>query len=79
MNINTPATCFGCHWLARGHRPMCRGENSPHYRQPRDTYHARCGAFAVNPPKPTPEPAPPLSIAEQYAALRQRNLSRRVA
>jgi hypothetical protein len=41
-----PQTCQGCHALALWPRPKCTGETSPHYRMPRDTYNARCEAYA---------------------------------
>lgn len=40
-------TCEGCAWLARHPRPMCKGENSSHYRTVRETYSERCSGFAV--------------------------------
>lgn len=40
-------TCEGCYWLARHPRPMCKGEDSPHYRTAREAYHERCAAFSV--------------------------------
>lgn len=41
-------TCEGCAWLGRNPRPMCKGEDSPHYRQVRDTYHERCAEFSAS-------------------------------
>jgi hypothetical protein len=33
---------------------MCKGEDSPHFRTVRDTYHERCHAFSVSRPEPKP-------------------------
>lgn len=39
-------TCEGCIGLRLHPRPMCQLEASPNFRQVRDTYHERCGAYA---------------------------------
>ena len=39
-------TCDGCAHL-RALRPMCASEQSPNYRQPRESHHERCHWYAV--------------------------------
>lgn len=57
-----PKTCEGCASLQIWPRPQCKGEASPHFRRPRDTYHQRCEAYSFGVPavtvaEPTPRPA----------------------
>ena len=57
--VHQPKTCEGCAHLRTHLRPMCQGEASPHWRQPRDTYHERCEAYsygAASKPSVTPSP-----------------------
>lgn len=61
---NSRRTCEGCAFLVTHLRPRCMGETSPNFRTPRDTYHERCGVYAVRgrdgkPVERKPEPAPP--------------------
>ena len=58
--VKQPQTCEGCAHLRTHLRPMCQGESSPHWRQPRDTYHTRCEAYAYGPPKPAVTQSPGL-------------------
>jgi len=73
-------TCEMCVYL-RGIRPKCAGEGSPHYRLPRETFHASCGLYAPKgstpsaKPAPTPEP-PPASRAEIAGAVSKRKHNR---
>jgi hypothetical protein len=62
--MNARRTCEGCAFLVTHLRPRCMGETSPNFRTPRDTYHERCGVYAVRgrdgkPVERKPEPAPP--------------------
>lgn len=64
-------TCEGCAHL-RALRPMCMGETSPHYRQPRETFHERCQHYAVKgqvmqTAAPEPPPASRAAIAGEVA------------
>lgn len=56
-------TCEGCALLRIYPRPMCSGEQSPHFRTARDTYHPRCQWFSVRgsdgKPAPVAQPEPP--------------------
>jgi hypothetical protein len=45
--IVRPLTCLGCRWHVEAVRPRCTAETSPHFRTPRETYHARCDAFVL--------------------------------
>jgi hypothetical protein len=61
--MNARRTCEGCAFLVTHLRPRCMGETSPNFRTPRDTYHERCGVYAVRgrdgkPVERKPEPAP---------------------
>jgi len=40
-------TCEGCAHLRIHPRPMCAGDQSPHERTPRETYHERWGWYQV--------------------------------
>ena len=62
--MNARRTCEGCAFLVTHLRPRCMGETSPNFRTPRDTYHERCGVYAVRgrdgkPVERKPEPAAP--------------------
>lgn len=62
--MNARRTCEGCAFLVTHMRPRCMGEASPNFRTPRDTYHERCGVYAVRgrdgkPVERKPEPKPP--------------------
>lgn len=63
-------TCEGCAHL-RALRPMCMGETSPHYRQPRESFHTQCGAYvprgAKQAVKTEPQPASRAQIAGEVA------------
>jgi|LakMenE18May11ns_1017448.scaffolds.fasta_scaffold9404896_2 hypothetical protein len=66
-------TCEGCFFLQRHPRPMCKGEDSPHFRTVRDTYHERCHAFSVS----KPEPRPPEPRARKPASSHLRSRAQR--
>lgn len=73
---NARRTCEGCAFLVTHLRPRCMGETSPNFRTPRDTYHERCGSYAVRgrdgkpverkpePPKPPPEKPKRMRLVE---------------
>jgi hypothetical protein len=69
-------TCEGCAFLRTHLRPMCQAEHGPHFRMTRDTYHERCGVYAVRgrdgkpverkaePPPPAPEKPKRMRLVE---------------
>lgn len=59
-------TCEGCTHL-RALRPMCMGEASPHYRQPRESFHTQCGAYVPRGAKPPVKAEPPPASRAQIA------------
>lgn len=70
-----PQTCQGCYALALWPRPKCTGETSPHYRMPRDTYNARCEAYAFRvdgAPEPVIEPVSRFAAAGNATKGRRR-------
>ncbi len=74
-------TCEGCaHLLVL--RPKCANDASPHYRQPRETFHERCQFYAVKGQmtRPAVQEAPPASraaIAGEVAKRKHNRWNRR--
>ena len=82
---NARRTCEGCAYLRTQLRPMCQAEHGPHYRTARDTYHERCGVYAVRgrdgkPVERKPEPAaPPVAKPKRMRLVEVRGTNRVVS
>jgi len=82
--MNARRTCEGCAFLVTHLRPRCMGETSPNFRTPRDTYHERCGVYAVRgrdgkPVERKPEPAPPVAKPKRMRLVEVRGTNRVVS
>jgi len=80
---NSRRTCEGCAFLVTHLRPRCMGEASPNFRTPRDTYHERCGVYAVRgrdgkPVERKPEPAAPVAKPKRMRLVEVRGEKRAV-
>jgi hypothetical protein len=81
--MNARRTCEGCAFLVTHLRPRCMGETSPNFRTPRDTYHERCGAYAVRgrdgkPVERKPEPPAPVEKRKRMRLVEVRGEKRAV-
>ena len=82
--MNARRTCEGCAFLVTHLRPRCMGETSPNFRTPRDTYHERCGVYAVRgrdgkPVERKPEPPMPVEKPKRMRLVEVRGSNRVVS
>ena len=79
--MNARRTCEGCAFLVTHLRPRGMGETSPNFRTPRDTYHERCGSYAVRgrdgkPVERKPEPPKPVEKPKRMRLVEVRGTNR---